>query len=180
MGLRLFSVLAQATAIIVTGLMARELGGGCAHRARSPRLLQSRFRPLPLFEGTEFQYTTFDYMWWVLIAYFTIRLLKSENPRWWLAIGARCVPGLLETKYAIVFYIAGVLAGVVLTRARRYLVSPWFWAGIAVALIIFLPNFIWQVRHDFIPYHFLQHIHVRDVGEGRADGFIQGQFRASA
>ena len=48
--------------------------------------------------------------------------------------------------------------------------SGWFWAGIALALLIFLPNFLWLVRHDFISYHFLQHIHVRDVGEGRADG----------
>ena len=75
--------------------------------------------PLPLFEGTEFQYTSFDFLWWVLIAYFTMRLLNSENPRWWLAIGAAVGLGL-ETKYAIVFYIAGMLAGVVFTPARRY------------------------------------------------------------
>ena len=129
---------------------------------------------MPLFEGTEFQYSSFDFLWWVLIAYFTIRLLKTENPRWWLAIGAAVGVGLL-TKYSIVFYIAGILAGVVLTNARRYLLSKWFWAGIGVALLIFLPNFLWLVHHDFISYHFLQHIHARDVGEGRAEGFFQGQ-----
>ena len=32
------------------------------------------------------------------------------------------------------------------------------------------------MRHDFISYHFLQHIHARDVGEGRAEGFWKGQF----
>jgi 4-amino-4-deoxy-L-arabinose transferase-like glycosyltransferase len=176
-GLRLFSVLAQATAIIVTGLMARQLGG--RRLAQFAAALAVALSPLPLFEGTEFQYTTFDYLWWVLIAYFTIRLLKSDNPRWWLAVGA--VVGLgLETKYAICFYIAGILAGVLLTSARRHLISPWFWAGIAVALLIFLPNFIWLVRHDFISYHFLQHIHVRDVGEGRAEGFWRDQFRVCA
>jgi hypothetical protein len=82
----------------------------------------------------------------------------------------------LETKYAIVFYIAGILAGVVFTRARRYALSGWFWAGVALALAIFLPNFVWLVRHDFISYDFLLHIHVRDVGEGRAEGFLAGQF----
>jgi hypothetical protein len=174
-GLRLFSVMAQSTAIVVTGLMARELGG--RRLAQVTAALAVALSPLPLFEGTEFQYTAFDYLWWVLIAYFTIRLLKSDDPRWFLAIGTAVGLGF-ETKYAIVFYIAGVLVGLVFTRARRYLVSPWFWAGIAVAFLIFLPNFIWLVRHDFISYHFLQHIHVRDVGEGRADGFIQGQFRA--
>jgi 4-amino-4-deoxy-L-arabinose transferase-like glycosyltransferase len=172
-GLRLFSVIAQAAAIIVTGLMARELGG--RRLAQVTAALAVALSPLPLFEGTEFQYSTFDYLWWVLIAYFTIRLLRTENPRWWLAIGAAVGLGL-ETKYGIVFFIAGLLAGVVLTPARRYLRSPWFWAGIALALVIFLPNFIWLVRHDFISYHFLQHIHARDVGEGRANSFVKGQF----
>jgi hypothetical protein len=173
-GLRLFSVLAQAAAIVVTGLMAKELGG--RRLAQVAAALAVALSPLPLFEGTEFQYTTFDYLWWVLIAYFTIRLLNSADPRWWLAIGAAVGLGLL-TKYSITFYIAGILAGVALSRARRYLASGWFWGGIGLALLIFLPNFLWLVRHDFISYHFLQHIHKRDVGEGRADGFLRDQIR---
>jgi hypothetical protein len=172
-GLRLFSVLAQAAVIVVTGLMAKELGGG--RLAQVTAALAVALSPLPLFEGTEFQYTTFAYLWWVLIAYFTIRLLRTENPRWWLAIGAAVGLGLL-TKYDIVFFIAGILAGVVFTRARRFVLSGWFWAGIALALLIFLPNFRWLVLHDFISYHFLHHIHVRDVGEGRAQGFFHAQF----
>ena len=69
------------------------------------------------------------------------------------------------------FYVAGIVGGVILTSARRYLASPWLWGGVALSLVIFLPNLIWQVRHDFISLHFLQNIHARDVGEGRADGF---------
>lgn len=172
-GLRLFSVIAQSTAIVVTGLMARDLGGG--RLAQITAAIAIFLSPVPLFNGTEFQYTSFDFLWWVLTAYFTIRLLKSDNPRWWLAIGA--VVGLgLETKYSITFLIAGILGGVVLSRARRHLASGWFWAGIALALLIFLPNFLWLVRHDFISYQFLQHIHARDVRIGRAQGFLRDQF----
>lgn len=171
-GLRLFAVLAQAAAIVVGGLMARDFGGG--RLAQVTAALAVAFAPISLFEGTEFQYTSFDYLWWTLIAWFTIRLLKTDDPRWWLAIGA--VVGLgLETKYAIAFLIAGVLAGVVLSQARRYLRSLWFWAGIGVALLIFLPNFIWLVQHHFISYEFLQHIHKRDVNIGRANGFWRDQ-----
>ena len=171
-GLRLFSVLAQAVAIVIAGLMAKELGG--ARFAQVTAALAVAFSPLSLFEGTEFQYTSFDFLWWVLIAYFTVRLLKSEDPHWCLAIGAALGLGLL-TKYAIAFYIAGILAGLVFTPARRYLASRWFWAGVALALLIFLPNLVWLVRHDFISYHFLQHIHTRDVAEGRGQGFWKGQ-----
>ena len=175
-GLRMFSVLAQAAALIVTGLIARELGGG--RLAQVVAALAVAVAPLSLFEGTEFQYTSFDYLWCVLIAYFLIRLLKSENPRWWLAIGAAIGVGMM-TKYAMAFFVAGIVGGVALTAARRYLKSPWLWAGVALSVLIFLPNLIWQVRHDFVSFHFLQYIHKRDVGEGRAKGFLRDQFMIS-
>lgn len=172
-GLRLCSVLFQAAAIVVTGLMARELGGGL--RAQVSAAVCIALSPLPLFEGTEFQYSSFDYLWWVLIAYFVIRMLKTDDPRWWLAIGA--VIGLgMQTKYTMAFYVSGIVVGVVLTRARKHLLRPWLWAGVALSLLVFLPNLIWQIRHDFISLHFLQRIHARDVGEGRANGFLPGQF----
>ena len=176
-GLRLFSVIAQAAAVFITGLMARELGAG--RWAQATTALGVAVSPLPLFEGTEFQYTSLDYLWWVLIAYFVIRLLKTENPRWCLAIGAVIGVGLM-TKYTMAFSVAGILVGLLLTRARRFLASQWFWAGAALALLIFLPNLIWQLRHDFISLHFLQHIHTRDVGEGRANGFWRAQFLVCA
>jgi hypothetical protein len=172
-GLRLASVLAQAAVVMVSGLMARDLGGN--RLAQVTTALAVGLSPLPIFEATEFQYTSFGIFWWVLAAWFTIRLLKTENPRWWLAIGAALGFGLL-TKYAIAFFIAGLLAGLVLTRTRRYFTSPWFWGGVGIALLLFSPNLIWLARHDFISYHFLQHIHARDVGEGRAEGFLKGQF----
>lgn len=172
-GLRLFSVIAQALAIVVTGLMSRELGG--RRLAQVTAALAVALSPLPLFEGTEFQYSTFDYLWWVLIAYFFLRLLKTENPRWWLAIGATVGLGF-QTKYTMGFFVAGILGGMLLTRTRRFFLSSWFWGASALAALIFLPNVIWQVRHGFISLHFLQRIHARDVGEGRANGFLRGQF----
>jgi len=176
-GLRLFSVIAQTVVIVVSGLTARDLGGD--RLAQIATALVVALSPLPIFEATEFQYTSFAILWWVLASWFTIRLLKSGNPRWWLAIGAALGCGLL-TKYAIVFYIAGMLVGMAFSPARKYFTSEWFWAGVALGLLIFLPNLIWLFQHDFISYRFLQHIHTRDVGEGRAEGFLRGQFLACA
>jgi len=172
-GLRLFSVIAQALVIVISGWMVKELGGG--RLAQVTAALSVALAPLLLFEGTEFQYTSFDNLWWALIAYFVIRLLKSEDPRWWLAIGATIGIGL-QTKYTMAFFTCGVVGGVILTQARRYLVSKWLWIGVALSVLIFLPNLLWQVKHGFISLHFLQHIHTRDVGEGRADGFLSQQF----
>jgi hypothetical protein len=175
-GLRMFSVLAQAIALVVTGLMARQLGA--RRLAQVLAALAVAVSPLPLFEGTEFQYSSFDYLWCVLIAYCLIRLLKSDNPRWWIGVGAGIGLGMM-TKYTMGFFVAGIAAGALLTPARRYLKSPSLWAGAALAILIFLPNLRWQIRHDFISLHFLRHIHARDVRQGRADGFVRGQFMTS-
>ena len=172
-GLRLFSVIGQAIVILVSGLIARDLGG--KRLAQVATAISVGLSGLPLFEATEFQYTSFSYLWWVLVCWFVIRLLKTENPRWWLAIGAAIGLELL-TKYSVVFFVAGLLVGLAFTRARRYFASPWFWAGVGVAFLIFLPNIVWLFHHDFISYRFLEHIHKRDVGEGRAEGYWKYQF----
>jgi hypothetical protein len=50
------------------------------------------------------------------------------------------------------------------------------WAGVALSLLIVLPNLIWQMQHDFISLDFVRSIHARDVRIGRAEGFLVEQF----
>jgi Dolichyl-phosphate-mannose-protein mannosyltransferase len=120
------------------------------------------------------QYTSFDYLWWVLVAYFVICLLTSNDARWWVAIGAAAGVGLM-TKYTMAFLVAGLVAGVLLTSTRRCLRSPWLWCGAAVAVLVWLPNLVWQIQHHFVSLEFLKSIHARDVGLGRANGFLLAQ-----
>jgi hypothetical protein len=176
-GLRLFSVLAQVLVIIASGLMARDLGGG--RLAQTFAAIAVALSPLPMFQATEFQYSSFDLLWWVLVAWSVIRLLRDDEPRWWVAVGLFAGLGL-QTKYSMAFELTGVLAGVLLTDARRYVTHRWFWAGGAVALLVFAPNLVWLIRHDFVSYHFLQGIHARDVHQGRADGYLRDQFLLNA
>jgi hypothetical protein len=176
-GLRLFSVIAQAVVIVLSGLMARDLGG--SRLAQLATALSVGLSGLPIFEATEFQYTSFSYLWWILVCWFTIRLLKTDNSRWWIAIGIAIGLGLM-TKYSLVFFVASLLAGLALSPARRYFANLWFWGGVLVALLVFSPNIIWLARHDFVSYHFLQHIHARDVAEGRAAGYWSQQFLLDA
>jgi 4-amino-4-deoxy-L-arabinose transferase-like glycosyltransferase len=173
-GLRLFAALAVGIAMVLTGLMAREIGG------RRPAQLLAAWAaavagPAVSF-GHLFQYVSFDYLWWVLAAWVTVRLLKSGDQRWWLALGAVVGLGMM-TKFTMAFLLAGIVGGLVLNRPR-WLLNKWLWCGSAIALLIFLPNLIWQVRHNFITLDFLRFIHARDVRLGRADGFLLAQFWA--
>ena len=172
-GARTVSALAQSIVLVLTGLMARELGG--RRLTQIIAALAAAIAPIALIQGSLLQYVTFDFLWSVLIAYLVIRLLKSENPRWWIPIGAAIGLGMM-TKYTMVMFVAGLVGGVLLTDARRYLRSPWLWGGVVLSLLIFLPNLIWQIQHDFISLEFLSSIHARDVAIGRADGYIIEQF----
>lgn len=169
-GFRLFAALAEAVALVLTGLMAREMGGG-----RGAQLVAA-FAGVPfcLVGGSLMQYVSFDYLCWVLAAYFMVRLLISDDPRWWLAIGASIGFGMLS-KYTMGVFVVGIVAGVLFTDARRSLRSKWLWYGGAVSLLIFLPNLLWQAHNDFISVDFLKHIHERDVHQGRTKDFLPGQ-----
>ena len=171
-GLRFFAALAQGVVLVLTGLMARELGGG--RQAQIVAAFAAAIGGVAFSAGMLFEYVTFDYLCWVATAYFVVRLLTSEDPRWCLALGAAIGVGML-TKYTMAFLILGIATGFLFTPARRYLRSPWLWCGVALAFMIFLPNLIWQVRHQFVTLDFLQSIHARDVRIGRTDNFVIGQ-----
>jgi 4-amino-4-deoxy-L-arabinose transferase-like glycosyltransferase len=172
-GVRFFSTLSHAIAVVLAGLMARELGG--RRWAQVAAAVASAIAPFALLSGMLFHYSSFDYLWWVLIAYLMVRLLKSGDQRWWLGIGAAIGVGLM-TKYTIIYLVAGIVVGVILTPVRRYMKSPWLWGGVGLAFLIVLPNLIWQYQHNFITLDFLSSIHARDVRSGRADGYLTEQF----
>src|SRR6185436_788487 len=83
-------------------------------------------------------------------------------------------------KYTIIVHVAGIVSGVLLTPIRQHLRSRWLWIGVGVSLLIFLPNLLWQIRHDFISIDFLQSIHARDIRIGRTDGFLIKQLLLGA
>lgn len=84
-GLRLCSVFAQVAIVIVAGLIARTLGG--SPLTQTTAALAAALSPIALFEGTEFQYTTFEQLAWVLAMYRVVRFLNdlhklpSRRPR---------------------------------------------------------------------------------------------------
>ena len=170
-GFRFFSAFFQAIGIVLTGCMAKDLGGGRAAQVVSA----CAAIPFSLGIGALMQYTSFDYFFWVLTAFFVVRLLTSGDPRYFLAVGVSIGLGMLA-KYTMIFFASGVLAGFLFTEARRYLRTIWPWLGLLVSLLIVAPNFLWQLQHHFIAYDFLRFLHHRDVSEGLTQSFLADQF----
>jgi 4-amino-4-deoxy-L-arabinose transferase-like glycosyltransferase len=181
-GFRFFAALAQALALVLTGLIAKELGGGKWGQA----VAALAGVPFCLGGGALMQYISFDYVCWVAVEYCVVRVLRGDEnrksdagtaksgERWWIGVGAGIGLGMLA-KYTMGFLAIGVVAGVLLTTARRYLRSGWLWAGVVVAVGMWLPNLWWQWQRQFVSLDFLRFIHARDVREGLTDWFLLGQ-----
>jgi 4-amino-4-deoxy-L-arabinose transferase-like glycosyltransferase len=92
---------------------------------------------------------------WPLAALYVLRIVKGGNQRLWLAAGA-AIGISAESKYSVLYFAFALIAGLLLTPERRILFSKWFAAGIALAIAIALPNFIWQAANGFPMWELLR------------------------
>ncbi|HET8965400.1 MAG TPA: glycosyltransferase family 39 protein [Candidatus Acidoferrum sp.] len=171
-GFRFLAAVAVSAVMVLTGLIAKELGG--RRHVQVLAAVAAGIAPMALVQGAVLQYVSFDYLWGVTAIYFLVRCVNSDDPRWWVPIGATLGLGM-ETRYTIGFIALGIVGGVLLTPLRKHLASKWLWLGVAASVLMFLPNVIWQARHQFISLEFLSYLHARDSRQGRHSGFYREQ-----
>jgi dolichyl-phosphate-mannose-protein mannosyltransferase len=151
--LRLVAVLTGAVVIYLAGRITRELGGGLF--AQGLAALCVLIAPVYLYNFHVFTMNSFDVLFWTLGAFVVARILMTGNQRLWLLFGL--IAGLgLENKHSMLFFGLGVLVGVLLTPERRQLRSPWIWLGGALAVLLFLPNLLWEVANRWPTLEFIR------------------------
>jgi len=134
--LDLLPALAGAAVVVLAGLMARELGGRTF--AQGFAALAALVAPNFLVFGTFISMDAFDQLFWVSSAYVLLLILKRNEPRLWLLFGLFAGLGLL-TKLTMLAFGFAVLIGLLLTPARRQLLSPWSWVGGGGAVAFLAP-----------------------------------------
>ena len=135
-----------ASVAIATGLLARRLGAGAFGQALAAIAMVTAGVPMVLFSF--YSMNALDVLLWVLVFHVLVRIEQEEWSRGWLVFGA--VLGLgLQNKHTILLLLFGLLAGMLLTPARRHLKSPWFGLGLVIAGLIVLPNVLWQVANGW-------------------------------
>jgi hypothetical protein len=169
---RFLPAVAGAALVFVTGLLARELGGrrfaillACACVIVAPAFLALH---------TVLTMNAFEPLFWTLGAYLVARALKTGDARHWLWFGL--VMGLgLENKHSTLVFGFAVVAGLLLTPARKFFLSKWLWVGGLVALLIFLPNVLWQVAHGWPTVEVLRNADKNQNLPVSPLGFFKGQ-----
>ncbi|HEX8073147.1 MAG TPA: glycosyltransferase family 39 protein [Pyrinomonadaceae bacterium] len=172
--LRLPAALAGALLVFVTGLVVRELGG--RRFAVVVSSLAVIIAPVYLYLHTVLTMNAFEPLIWTTAAYLFVLIVKYERPRLWLLFGAVAGVGLLN-KHSTLLFGAAFVAGLILTPARKYLASRWLWLGGVVAALIFLPNVLWEARHEWATVEVLRNAAVNQNLPLSPAGFVAGQLQ---
>jgi 4-amino-4-deoxy-L-arabinose transferase-like glycosyltransferase len=144
--LRSIPALAVATTTFITAMLTRRLGG-----TRSATVIASLgviAMPVYLVMGSFFSMNALEIVISTIIVYLIVRLLEDQDPKYWVVIGVWFGLGL-EMKHTMVLYGIAIVAGMLLTPARRFLWNRWFGWGVLCCCLLLLPNLVWQYLHGF-------------------------------
>ena len=128
--------IAGAAIVFLAGKIASEFGGGIKAQvlAAVAAMFSASFAVASIFSMD-----VLDMLWWTVLAYLLVRIIKRENrePKLWLIFGVVVGIGLM-TKLTMAFFLISVLMALLVAR-RSYLKSPWVWISAAIALAILSP-----------------------------------------
>jgi hypothetical protein len=117
--------------------------------------------------------STFEPLEFTAVSYLVTRAFTRDESRcyWWAGIVAGVA---FETRYGILWWAASLAIGIALCGPRSIFRSRDLWIGVGIAVVLALPNVIWQAAHG-LPFAEL----VRNDNSGNFIGtpsqFIIGQ-----
>ncbi len=152
-GIRSLSFLAAGVSVGLTGLLTWQLGG----RREAQVLAMMAALACPVFLGTSnyLSMNSFEPCFWMGALLVVLRIAEgTAGPRAWLFFGLLAGLGI-ENKHSTVFFLAALLIGLLLSPQRRILWTKGCAAGVAVLILVALPNFLWQWVHHFPTYELL-------------------------
>ena len=144
--LRIIPAVAGAGLIVLTILLARELGANRYGQFLAGFVIL--LSPAILTEDSLLTMNAFEPLFWTACALIVARILRTGDSRLWLWFGVMAGLGL-ENKHSTLSFGFAVTLALLLTQQRREFARRWIWLAGGIAFAIFLPNIIWQIRHHF-------------------------------
>jgi len=146
LAIRIFPALAGVAMLVLVGLMAREMRGKTVSVILAATCVLASFAYWR--NHTLFQPVAFNQLFWTLGFYWVLRYINTENKNYLLLLGVTVGLGLLN-KYSIIYWGAGLTVGLLFYNRGALFRKKWLWIAGGIALLLFLPNLIWQYQHDF-------------------------------
>ncbi len=143
---RLMPALAFGGEVLLAGAIARELGGrrwavltACAAVLSCPVILAN---------GGRLAMNALEPLFWMGCVYVLLVAINRKRPELLPWCGVLLGLGL-ENKHSTAFFVGALLVGLLATSERRLFASKWLWIAAAIAVLIALPNAVWQYQHHF-------------------------------
>jgi hypothetical protein len=170
--IRFIPALSSSLLLVQTAAIARELGG--RRYAIILGALCTAIAGMYLSNGSLLGTNCLEPNLWMGCAYFVILAVKRNQPRYWLWFGVLAGLGL-EEKYSIAVFGLGIVVGLMFTAQRRVFLSKWIWLGGLAALLIFLPNLLWNIHNHWPFLELMRNIRAegRDIAYGPVPFFVQ-------
>jgi 4-amino-4-deoxy-L-arabinose transferase-like glycosyltransferase len=167
LALRLFSALGHAGAVFISGLIAAELGGGVFAQGLSCLCVSAA--PGFLMLGGLFITPSLEPLLWTLFSYYVLLAITRAQPRFWCGAGIALGLGFLNKPSMLLLAFSLILAFALVSRSsRRVLCNKFFVLSLFLALVIALPNLLWQIGHDWNMFAFMQSVRrsvlVKEIG----------------
>jgi len=169
---RMPAALAHAGTVLLTGLLARRLGGGSF--AALLASLTAAIVPLLLVGGHLLSMNSFEPLLVVALATTLVAIADGGDERLWLLAGGLVGVGVLN-KHSMVFFAACFFGALLITPARRLLRSRWTALGAALALLLILPHALWQLRAGLPMLELLRNGQLHKNAPFSLPGYLIGQ-----
>lgn len=170
---RLFPALIGGAMVWLIGKLVQALGGktwavviACAALIISPAFLRTH---------TLFQPVSFNQFNWFLVGYLLVRLVQSQQGRYWYYLGIMAGIGML-TKYSIAFYLLSLFVALLISRHRSWFGTRYPYLALLIALVIASPNLLWQYTNGFPLFRHMEELRETQLVNVSTIEFVLNQF----
>jgi hypothetical protein len=169
--IRFFPALFGALTIVFTWLIVTSVGGSLFSKIlASTALVFSALMRINIL----FQPNSFDILIWTVIFYLLIKFIQSEKTKWLWLLSVVIALGFYN-KYNVLFLIAGLAIGLLLTYQRKIFINPLFWKALIISLILLSPNIIWQAVNHFPVFQHMKVLKHNQLDNNTSIGFLRSQ-----
>ena len=124
--------------------------------------------------NTLYQPNSFDVLAWTAFYFILLKYINTMKDRWLFIGGVVFALGFLN-KYNVAFLLIGIFPALLLTEHRKVLCKRSFHLALLLALLLVLPNLLWQYQNGFPVIHHLRQLSDLHLVNVDRSGFLKAQ-----
>ena len=155
LGVRAGAVVASLLLMVVAYVTARDFFG---RRLALWAAATLSLTPLAIVGGFLFTYDILQVLFWALAIHSLSKAVDGGSIYAWTSVGIFIGLGLLS-KFTMALFVPCMFFYLLFpVENRKHFKSPGPWIAVLLGFLIYLPNLLWQLRHDWITFQHMSTI----------------------